>query len=211
MVWEVLNMIGTIAFAISGAIVALEENYDLFGVLVLGLTTAFGGGIIRNLLIGIPTTVLWEQELLLTTALIVIIVVFILPNSWIWKWKRWGVLLDAMGLSAFAIQGALFAKSLQHPLGAVMVAALLTGIGGGIIRDLLAGRKPLVLREEVYALWALLAGLIIDLGWADIENPIHLYLLFGLIVLLRMFSVHFNLKLPCRTLPETDLEERRQL
>lgn len=63
MTWEVLSMIGTVAFAVSGAIVAMEEEYDILGVYILGIVTAFGGGAIRNLLIGVPVSALWEQGL----------------------------------------------------------------------------------------------------------------------------------------------------
>lgn len=199
MSWEAFNIIGTIAFAVSGAIVAMEEEYDILGVYVLGLVTAFGGGIIRNLLIGVPVSSIWEQGLLLKIALIAMTIVFFFPTSWILRWKRWEVFFDAIGLSAFAIQGALYATQMQHPLSAVMVAAMMTGIGGGIIRDVLARRKPVVLREEIYAVWAMLAGLIINLGWADSNNPFQLYALFGVIIILRMVSVHYQWKLPRRT------------
>ncbi len=197
--WEVFNIIGTIAFAVSGAIVAMEEEYDILGVYVLGLVTAFGGGIVRNLLIGVPVSSVWEQGILLKIALIAMTVVFLLPSSWIWRWKRWESFFDAIGLSAFAIQGALYATQMQHPLSAVMVAAMMTGIGGGIIRDILAGRKPLVLREEIYAVWAMLAGLVIQQGWVNNEQPVQLYILFALIVVFRMVSVHYQWKLPRRS------------
>lgn len=69
MAWEVFSIIGTIAFAISGAIIAMEEEYDLFGVYILGIVTAFGGGAIRNLLIGLPVTTLWGQDMMFQIAL----------------------------------------------------------------------------------------------------------------------------------------------
>ena len=78
--WEILNIIGTIAFAISGAIVAMEEEYDILGVYFLGLITAFGGGAIRNLLIGVPISALWDQGPLFLTAIIVITIVFLFQN-----------------------------------------------------------------------------------------------------------------------------------
>ena len=68
------------------------------------------------------------------------------PNNLVIQWERWGMYFDAVGLSAFAIQGAMFAVELELPLSAVIVAAVLTGAGGGIIRDLLAGRRPLVFK-----------------------------------------------------------------
>lgn len=201
MTWDMLTLMGTIAFAVSGAIVAMEEEYDVLGVFILGLVTAFGGGIIRNLLIGLPVSTLWEQGFLLKTALAAILIVFLLPNEWIFRWKRWVVFFDAIGLSAFAIQGALYATQMQHSLSAVLVAAALTGSGGGIIRDLLAGRKPLVLREEIYAGWAVLLGLLIGLAQIEVQESVQLYFLFLAGVILRMLSVYYNWRLPRRSLP----------
>ncbi|GAF63201.1 hypothetical protein BTS2_0092 [Bacillus sp. TS-2] len=193
MVWETLNIIGTIAFAISGAIVAIEEKYDILGVLVLGFVTAFGGGAVRNLLIGAPVSLLWDQGLLFALALITIFIVFFLKDMWIEYLKK-VIIFDAMGLSAFAIQGAMIAYHNELPFWAVATAAVLTGSGGGIIRDVLAGRKPTIFREEIYALWALLAGLFIGLGL--ITHPYVYYLLFFMIVALRILSVRYNWTLP---------------
>ena len=196
MTWEVLSMIGTIAFAVSGAIVAMEEEYDILGVYILGIVTAFGGGAIRNLLIGVPVSALWEQGLFFQIALLSITAVFLFPSNLLKHWQKWGNLFDAIGLSAFAIQGAMYAANMNHPLSAVIVAAVMTGIGGGIIRDLLAGRKPIVLRSEIYAVWAILAGLIIGLKIA--AHPWQLYTLFALVTGLRVLSYTFDWKLPTR-------------
>ncbi|KIL34739.1 membrane protein [Cohnella kolymensis] len=201
-VFDIFSLIGTIAFAVSGAIVAMEEEYDILGVFVLGLATAFAGGVIRNLLIGIPVTTLWNQGPLLTTAGIAILIVFLLPVHWIHRWKRSEAFFDAIGLSAFAIQGALFAAEASLPLSAVMVAAMLTGIGGGMIRDIMAGRKPLVLRDEIYAVWAILAG--VAVGLSDLRKPWELLTLFVFVVLFRMLSVHYKWKLPRRSLPAAE-------
>jgi uncharacterized membrane protein YeiH len=196
LVWEVLGIIGTIAFAVSGALVALEEDYDLFGVLVLGFVTAFGGGIIRNVLIGVPVPMLWEQETLITIALASILLVFVTPAEWLRKGKKWYIIFDAVGLSAFAIQGAMMANAKSLPLIAVVTAAVLTGIGGGVIRDVLAGRKPLVFRQEIYALWAVLAGVVIHSniisgGWA-------MYGLFAVTLIMRLVSLIYHWRLPHR-------------
>ncbi|WP_123043635.1 trimeric intracellular cation channel family protein [Cohnella candidum] len=198
-VFHVFSLIGVIAFAASGAVVAMEEEYDILGVFVLGLVTAFGGGVIRNLLIGLPVTTLWSQGLFLKTAFFSILVVFVMPSSLITHWKKGEAFFDAIGLSAFAIQGALYAVDAKLPLSAIMVAAMLTGIGGGMIRDIMAGRKPLVLRDEIYAVWAILAGLAVGIG--RLSSIWQLITLFALVVVFRMLSVHYNWRLPRRTLP----------
>ncbi|MGD6832810.1 trimeric intracellular cation channel family protein [Sutcliffiella halmapala] len=200
MTWEVFSIIGTIAFAISGAIVAMEEEYDILGVYILGIVTAFGGGAVRNLLIGVPISALWDQGMLFQVALVAMTAVFLFPNNLLRHWRKWGNFFDAIGLAAFAIQGALYATNMNHPISAVVVAAVLTGSGGGIIRDLLAGRKPLVLRAEIYAAWAILAGLAIAFGITS--SPWQLYVLFVLIVLLRVLSYTYKWRLPNRSLQQ---------
>ena len=199
MAWDVFSIIGTIAFALSGAIVAMEEEYDLFGVYILGIVTAFGGGAIRNLLIGLPVSTLWNQEMLFQITLISLTLFFIVPHHLIKHWNRWGNFTDAIGLAAFAIQGAMHAVRLELPLSAVVVSAILTGCGGGIVRDLLAGRKPLVLKDEIYALWAAIAGLIIGLQCPPADDWF-LYLLFGIVLFFRYLSYSREWQLPRKKL-----------
>jgi uncharacterized membrane protein YeiH len=196
--WELFSLIGTIAFAVSGAIVAMEEDYDILGVFVLALVTAFGGGAIRNLLIGEPVSTLWQQGFYFRIALLAAAFIFFMPNNWIIRWKTWESFFDAIGLAAFSIQGALYAVKNGLPMSAIIVAGVLTGIGGGMIRDVLAGRKPLVLREEIYAVWAILAAFMVWTGW--MQEPVPLIILFVAVVVLRMLSVVFHWKLPRRKL-----------
>ncbi|RID86935.1 trimeric intracellular cation channel family protein [Peribacillus asahii] len=200
MTWEFLSIIGTIAFSISGAIIAMEEEYDLLGVYILGIVTAFGGGAIRNLLIGVPPSTLWDQGTFFTIALISITIVFFFPNNSLKHWDKWGNFTDAIGLAAFAIQGALYAIELNLPVSAVIVAAVLTGCGGGIVRDVLAGRKPLVFRKEIYAVWAIVAGIILGLELAT--DTWELYALFIIITALRVLSYTRNWELPNKKLPQ---------
>lgn len=191
--WEIFTIIGTIAFALSGAIVAFEEKYDLFGVYTLAFITAFGGGMIRNIVVGIPVSAFWSQTSLFIITFLLITTLFFLPAFLFKLWDRWGVFFDAVGLSAFAIQGALFAKTANESIFAMMLAAVLTGVGGGILRDVLAGRKPMVLHSDIYAGWALMGGIIIGLGF---DHPIMQYVLFVLIIVMRMLTVHYKWRLP---------------
>ncbi len=194
MTWDVFNVVGTLAFAASGAVVAMEEDYDLLGFYILGFATAFGGGAVRNLLIGIPVSELWDQNELFIVAFVFITLIFLFPGVILPHWLKWESFFDAIGLSAFAIQGALYAASMNHHITAAIVAAVLTGSGGGIIRDILAGRKPVVLRHDVYAAWAAFGGLVIGSGLAS--RAVELYLLLAVLVALRMMSVHYRWKLP---------------
>lgn len=194
MTWNVLSIIGTIAFAVSGSLVAIKEDYDLLGIYLLGFTTAFGGGLIRNLLVGIPVQQIWKQSSLFITAFFVITGVFIAPNVWEGRWKKSIILFDAIGLAAFSIQGANAAATQNLPDIAIILAAILTGAGGGMLRDLFAGRKPMLFHSEVYGLWAGTAGWII--GLELIHSSLLTYLLFLSIVVMRVLSVHCNWNLP---------------
>lgn len=198
MTWVVLSIVGTIAFAISGAIIGMEEDFDILGVYVLAYTTAFGGGAIRNLLIGIPVRNIWTQGHLFEYVFLATTITFLLANQLIRYWKKWGALFDAIGLAAFAIQGAIYAVQVHATISAVLAAATLTGAGGGMVRDIFAGRKPMIFRSEIYAAWAALAGLAVGLGW--VNGTVSITILFVIIVLLRILSVHFKWRLPHRAL-----------
>lgn len=194
MTWEILDILGAIAFGISGAGVASEENYDLLGAYILGFTTAFGGGTIRNLLLGSSVEGVWIQTHLFIISFVSITFSFFFPHTWKANFKHSAVFFDAVGLAAFAIQGAKYAVSIEAPVVAVVTAAVLTGSGGGIVRDLLAGRKPMIFYSEIYALWAALAGLFIAFGW--ISSPYVETVLFISLIVLRVGSVYFNWTLP---------------
>lgn len=199
MEWEWLNVIGILAFASSGALVAMEEGYDLLGVLFLGFAASFGGGILRNILLGVPASAVWSQGTLFAVALAVILVVFCLPREAIIRWQRPVIFLDAIGLGAFAIQAALMAKGMGFSLPAVIVSALLTGTGGGIIRDLLAQRQPMIFKptQPLYGVVAMAAAALIGLGWP--QTPLALGGLLVLVVTIRMAAEIYQWRLPRRS------------
>lgn len=194
MAWDVFSFIGTAAFAISGALVAQDEKYDIFGVYILGMVTAFGGGALRNVLLGIPASVLWNQHFLFIVASILITFIFFFSKLIIPHWNRWGTYFDAIGLAAFAIQGAMLAVDMNMSLYTVMVAAVLTGAGGGVIRDLLAGRRPLIFKEDIYAIWAAGAGFFVGNGLHAYDWM--LYVLLIVFASLRILSYHYRWALP---------------
>ncbi|MCY0881148.1 MAG: trimeric intracellular cation channel family protein [Firmicutes bacterium] len=195
MLWKVLDIIGTSAFAMSGAVVAIESNYDIFGIVLLAFTTAFGGSAVRNALIGLPVSSLWNEQHLIQISLITALIVFIFPVKWFRSHTSVLTIFDAIGLSAFAVQSAAYTASLHHSLTQIIFAATLSGVGGGMIRDVLAGRQPLVLhRNEYYALWAVLAGIIVGITHAMHSNL--LYALFIFIAGMRILSVQKNWQVP---------------
>ncbi|HEO0471940.1 TPA: trimeric intracellular cation channel family protein [Streptococcus agalactiae] len=185
-IWNILSLVGTVAFASSGAIVAIEEEFDILGLFILGFVTAFGGGAIRNVLIGLPIETLWSQGIAFYAAAAAILFIMIFPNLLSGKGRDAEVVSDAIGLAAFSVQGALYATQSHQPLSAVIVAAVLTGAGGGIVRDVLAGRKPGVLRSEIYAGWSILVGIILYFKIA--KTTTDYYLLVLVVTSLRIWS-----------------------
>lgn len=193
-IWNILSLVGTVAFASSGAIVAIEEEFDVLGLFILGFVTAFGGGAIRNVLIGLPIETLWSQGIAFYAAAAAILFIMIFPNLLSGKGRDAEVVSDAIGLAAFSVQGSLYATQSHQPLSAVIVAAVLTGAGGGIVRDVLAGRKPGVLRSEIYAGWSILVGIILYFKIA--KTTTDYYLLVLVVTSLRMLGYKKQWHLP---------------
>ncbi|MEP7090873.1 MAG: trimeric intracellular cation channel family protein [Nocardioidaceae bacterium] len=159
----VLDLVGIFVFAITGALVAVRKELDVFAVLVVAGTAGLGGGFLRDVLIGAtPPAALADWRYLVVPALAGLVTFFFHPS--LGRKERVINVLDAAGLSLFCVTGAL--KALAFGLVAVLAALLgmLTGIGGGMLRDVLTGRVPLVFRGELYATPALVGALVAVLG-----------------------------------------------
>ena len=187
--WEIFSIIGTVSFALQGGLIAMENKYDFFAVYLLGLIPSFGGGALRHIVLGEATYDLWNQERLFWVAMVCITLIILFPQFFLKSKRIWANVLDAIGVIAFAIQGSIQAVNMELPASAVVVAALITATGGGIFRDLLSQRRPILLGEEIYSLRIFLVGLIIGLGWAPAN--VHLLLLFFVFTTLRILS-YFN-------------------
>jgi uncharacterized membrane protein YeiH len=157
-----LDRIGIVAFALSGVEVGARRRLDVFGLLVMGVVTATGGGLMRDAVIGDTPRVLeqWDYLAWAVGASIAAIVLVSVERT-VPRWLL--AVADAAGLGAFAAAGALAGLRAGLPVTAVIVLAMLTATGGGVLRDLLANRVPLVLRAEVNATAAGLGGVVV---WA---------------------------------------------
>jgi uncharacterized membrane protein YeiH len=162
-VLQVLDLLGVFVFALSGASLAIEKRLDLFGVLVLAVVTALGGGIVRDVCIGaVPPAALSESRYLIV-ALAAGVVAF-LGAPYLGHVAGAVLVFDAAGLGLFVATGT--AKALHAGLGAApaIVLGCITGIGGGIARDVLVGEVPRVLRRELYAVPAVLGAGVVCAG-----------------------------------------------
>ena len=157
---QLFDLIGIFVFALSGGVLAVRHRLDLFGVLVLSCATAVTGGIVRDVLIGaIPPAALADWRLL-STAMLAGVVTFYWHGI-IERLRNPVLLFDAAGLALFAVLGT--GKALAFGLSpfAATLLGIITGIGGGIARDLLVARTPVVLQAELYAVAALLGGAVV--------------------------------------------------
>jgi len=200
----ITEMIGTVAFAISGAMIAIERKLDLFGVLFLGATTAIGGGIVRDLLLGqIPPRAFLNYEYMLT-AVISAAVIFLLSylntkaekNSF---FLNDGLLnfFDAAGLGIFSIIGV------QHTINAgfgenvffCVFLGMLTGVGGGMLRDVMSQTTPAVLRKHIYAL-ASIAGALCYYYLHPHHDGMAILVTTTLVIVIRLLASHYKWTLP---------------
>ena len=167
----VLDLAGTFVFALAGATAGVRRQLDLFGVLVLAFAAACSGGIIRDTLIGAtPPAAISDWRYLATSML-----AGILAFRWHGTIERMANpvrVFDAAGLALFAVAGA--QKALAYELNAVMAALLgmVTGIGGGVVRDVLLAQVPTVLRSDLYAIAALAGATIVVLGDQFAVSPV---------------------------------------
>ena len=160
-----LDFIGTFAFAISGALVAVRHRLDLFGVLVLSFAAATAGGIVRDLLLGATPPVALVDWRYLAVSMLAGLLTFY-RHAQVERMRNPVQLSDAVGLALFAVLGA--DKALAAGLGpvAAVMLGVLTGVGGGIARDVLVAQVPSVLQRELYAVAALAGALVVVVGHA---------------------------------------------
>lgn len=155
-----LDLAGIFVFALSGGLVGVRKGLDIFGVMVLAAATGLGGGFVRDLLIGdVPPAALADWRYLLVPVTAGLATFWFHPT--LGRMERLVTMFDAAGLGLFCVVGSL--KALDYGLGPVPAALMgvLSAVGGGVIRDLLAGRVPVVLRSELYATPALVGAAIV--------------------------------------------------
>lgn len=209
------NYVGTIAFAASGVIKGLRYKLDIFGVTFLGIVTACGGGIIRDVLVQeMPASLVHPQNLYISIATSIFMCIFIkkiikdvkkkikISNKSklsIYKsLSTTNLIFDSLGLCAFALIGADKGVTLKINMITSGILAALTGVGGGIIRDLLVAETPIVLKEDIYAILAFFIGVfyhILVLRFKVIES-LAMVILFSISFLIRILIIKYKVNLP---------------
>jgi uncharacterized membrane protein YeiH len=192
-----IDLVGTGLFAAEGASVAMDAQLDLLGVLVIAVVTAIGGGILRDVLLGDTPPNSLQDWRYFFTALVAGAGVFLLDSATHIEHVWLITLLDAAGLSFFAVAGA--AKAVEFDLNPLLCIAMggMSAVGGGVLRDILVNRVPVVLRGDVYATAALLGAAVTVIC---LRLKLHPAVASGLGIIccfaLRMMAVHFHWNLP---------------
>lgn len=192
-----LDLAGIFAFALNGALTAIRvARLDVVGVLTLGMITALGGGIIRDILLDSLPPATFSDWRYLTVAALGSVVAIVFARS-LDRLATPIVVMDAAGLSLFAVSGTLKALSLDAGIGQAVILGVVTAVGGGTVRDMMIGRVPVVLRHELYAIPALVAGLVVvsgaELGVA--EAPVAVTAAVACFVI-RMLGVRYGIDAP---------------
>lgn len=198
--WVIFDIMGTVAFAVSGAMLAIEKRMDLFGVIVLALLTAVGGGMVRDVLAGItpPMTLrnITDFMLAIVTALLVA-----------WGYSLWSIsdrskqrimfiynLCDTIGLASFTITGMITGidRAVGNPYVLPVLLGVITAVGGGVLRDLMAKKMPVVLYKDIYATASLAGAVAAILLYPYIGMLAMAWLCFVVVIGLRAGALHFG-------------------
>ena len=198
--WVIFDIMGTVAFAVSGAMLAIEKRMDLFGVIVLALLTAVGGGMVRDVLAGItpPMTLrnITDFMLAIVTALLVA-----------WGYSLWSIsdrskqrimfiynLCDTIGLASFTITGMITGidRAVGNPYVLPVLLGVITAVGGGVLRDLMAKKMPVVLYKDIYATASLAGAVAAILLYPYIGMLAIAWLCFVVVIGLRAGALRFG-------------------
>lgn len=192
---QVIEFLGTFAFAISGIRHAAEKTFDWFGGYVCGIAVAIGGGTIRDLMLG--TTPFWMTNpfYILCTALALMVVVMF--SRWIERLQNAWFVFDTLGLALFTIAGIQKSIAFGHPYWVAIIMGCITGAAGGVIRDIMLVREPVIFHKEIYAMASVMGGLAYWLT-IQLDNSIELSAIisFAVTCLIRFLAVRYHLSLP---------------
>ncbi len=193
--FQILDFIGTLAFAISGTRLAAAKNFDLFGAYIVGLTTAIGGGTVRDLLLGLSPFWMKDPFYLICSAIAVVWVVAFRKvlvrqdNTWF--------LFDTIGLALFTVVGVEKTLANDFPVWCAICMGAMTGAAGGVLRDVLINEEPLIFRKEIYALACVLGGIVFAFLYRLGTDDTLCGILSGLsVILIRLLAVKYHLSLP---------------
>lgn len=199
----ILEIIGTVAFAVSGAMTGLSKKMDIFGVVILGLTTAVGGGMIRDLVLGLTPPAMFTNPIYAAVAAVVSVIVF-LPavRRWLTAYGRVREILmlvmDSLGLGVFTVVGIQRAYTATDHRGMFLLVfvGVVSGVGGGLLRDVMAGQTPYIFVKHVYASASIIGAILCAALWAPLGATMAMILGASVILAIRLLAAHYHWSLP---------------
>ena len=199
----ILELVGTVAFAASGAIVGIKKKMDIFGVAILGLVAAVGGGILRDLILDVAPPAAFRSPLFAVTALFVSVIVFVKPalspdEGKGGVYERLLLVMDAIGLGLFTVVGVQAARSasIDTNLFLETFVGVLTGVGGGLMRDVFAGYTPSIFVKDFYACASIIGAWACALLWPLLGENVAMFVGAVVIVALRLWAARHHWSLP---------------
>ncbi len=194
--FEIIDILGSLSFAISGASSAMRKQLDIFGIIIIAFVTSIGGGTLRDILIG-KVPVAWLQDSKTIIVILIGTIATIIFGTWVKKLNYTLFIFDAMGLGLFTLVGIQKGMDLHFSAGICIALGTMTGCFGGVIRDTLLNEIPLIFRKEIYASACIFGGLCYyALLLLKVENMLSQAICIVLIVLLRVLVVKHQLSLP---------------
>ncbi|MBX0335576.1 trimeric intracellular cation channel family protein [Pontibacter sp. HSC-14F20] len=204
---NVLDLLGTFAFAVSGIRWASTKQFDWFGAYVIGLVTAIGGGTTRDLLLNVPP--FWMQNASYLTVTGIALLATILFRNQLFRWGRALFLFDSIGLGLFTVVGV--GKSLEAglPFWVCIMMGAITGSVGGVIRDVLLNEVPLLFRKDIYALACIVGGIVYMFSYQyGLSISITEMLAALTVILIRVVAVRYHIQLPFLSPINTERNDR---
>ncbi len=205
----VIEIVGTIAFASSGAMAAIRRQLDLLGVIVLGVTTAVGGGMLRDILLGKVPPSMFIHPVYTVLAFLTVLLLFcfvrmhqrFLSSSYVTSYEKIMNIFDAVGLAAFTVTGvdaaAVAGYGSFHFLSVFL--GVLTGVGGGVLRDIMLGEPPYILRKHIYACASIAGALCYVFLSHAVSEAAAMIISAALVVIIRLLATHYCWNLPKAT------------
>ncbi len=192
----ILDIIGTFAFAISGALFASDKKFDVFGVLIIAFVTAVGGGMLRDVLIN-AHPINWIGDLNYVWTIMIAVIFTFLFKSKIAPLSKTQFLFDTIGIGVFTLLGVQKGFSYDlHPFVAIIMG-MVSAVFGGVLRDVLTGRVPLIFQKEIYASACLIGGLVFWLtNYLQVSETFQFLTTLFSVILVRFIAVKFHLELP---------------
>ena len=196
------ELIGTVAFAVSGAMVALSKKMDIFGVAVLGLVTAVGGGVIRDLILGITPPKTFQNPIYAAVAIATSLIIFIPAVRRFLSGKevydKIMLLMDSVGLGIFTVVGieTAYLSDQSHSIFLLIFVGVITGVGGGMIRDVLAQTTPAILVRHFYASASIIGAVICIILWNFLGQSAAVIGGASSVLILRLLAAKYHWSLP---------------